>query len=43
VGRAINGGTAVLLKVYTVIVEMMPFMGLSDMVDEMTGRYMIFF
>lgn len=43
VGRAINGGTAVLLKVYTVIVEMMPFMGLSDMVDEMTGRYMIYF
>lgn len=43
VGRTIKGGTAVLLKVYTVIVKMMPFMGLSDMVDEMTGRYMVFF
>jgi hypothetical protein len=43
VGRSIKGGMAVLLKVYTVVVEMMPFMSVPDVVDEMTGRYGSFF
>ncbi|KAG0697112.1 hypothetical protein DFH29DRAFT_947920 [Suillus ampliporus] len=37
-GRTIKGGMSVLLKVYTVIIEMMPFMGVQEIVDEMTGR-----
>ncbi|KAG1741337.1 hypothetical protein EDB19DRAFT_1908020 [Suillus lakei] len=37
-GRTVKGGMSVLLKLYAVIVEMMPFMGAPDMVDEMTGR-----
>ncbi|KAG1762328.1 hypothetical protein EV702DRAFT_1164299 [Suillus placidus] len=37
-GRTIKGGMSVLLKVYAVIVEMMPFLGAPDIVDEMTGR-----
>ncbi|OAX35755.1 hypothetical protein K503DRAFT_773145 [Rhizopogon vinicolor AM-OR11-026] len=43
VGRTVKGGMAVLLKVYTVVVEMMPFMGVPDVVDEMTARYRSFF
>ncbi|KAG2126274.1 hypothetical protein DEU56DRAFT_916078 [Suillus clintonianus] len=35
-GRTIKGGVSLLLKVYTVILEMMPFMGVPDIVDEMT-------
>ncbi|KAG1840931.1 hypothetical protein DFJ58DRAFT_732682 [Suillus subalutaceus] len=37
-GRTIKGGMSVLLKVYAVIIEMMPFLGAPDIVDEMTGR-----
>ncbi|KAG2053769.1 hypothetical protein BDR06DRAFT_956074 [Suillus hirtellus] len=37
-GRTIKGGMSMLLKVYTVIIEMMPFLGAPDIVDEMTGR-----
>lgn len=37
-GQTIKGGMSVLLKVYAVIVEVMPFMGAPDIVDEMTGR-----
>jgi hypothetical protein len=39
VGHQIKGGMAVLLKVYTVVLEIMPFMGVPDVADEMTGRY----
>lgn len=37
-GRTIKGGVSVLLKVYAVIIEIMPFLGAPDIVDEMTGR-----
>lgn len=37
-GRTIKGGMSVLLKVYAVVVKMMPFLGAPDIVDEMTGR-----
>jgi len=39
VGHQIKGGAAVLLKVYNVILEIMPFMGVPDVVGEMTRRY----
>lgn len=37
-GRTIKGGMSVLLKVYAVIIEIMPFLGAPDIVNEMTGR-----
>jgi hypothetical protein len=37
-GRTIKGGMSVLLKVYAVIIEMMPFLGAPDIVDEMKGQ-----
>lgn len=41
--EAISGGQGTLLKFYKELMEMMPFLGLNDIVEEMIGRYVALF